>query len=128
MVADFGSTAMTKPCNVRALLDVAVPVVVIVGFERGAMVGEDVVQVAAPAVAAIVGVQAVADGLICGALHRDVQRGVDAQAAFVNGFGAVGAFEIFANFLDEIGREIVARHFDVQTERLRRRPAWLAPR
>ncbi len=47
-------------------------------------------------------VQAVANGLIGGALHLDIQRGVDAQAALVNGFGAVGGFEIFADILEEI--------------------------
>ena len=107
--------------QVRALHDVAVPIVVLIGFEGGATIGEDVVEVAAPAVAAIVGVQAVADGLVGGALHCDVQRGVNAQAALVNGFGAVGGLEIFANFLDEIGREVVARQLDVQAERHRGR-------
>ena len=77
---------------------------------------QDVGKLAAPAVAAIVGVQSVANGLIGGLLHLDVQRGVDAQAAFVDGFGAVGGFEILANVLEEIRRQIVARILDVQAQ------------
>ena len=64
-------------------------------------------KLAAPAVAAVVGVQAVADGLIGGALHVDVERGVDAQAALVHRFRAVGGFQILANLLDEIRGQVL---------------------
>ena len=80
---------------------------------------QNVVKLAAPAVPAVVGVQAVADGLVGGALHGDVERRVHAQAALVHGFGAVGAFQIFADFLDEIRRQRVARRLHVQPQRLR---------
>ena len=70
------------------------------------MVAADVGQIAAPAVAAVVGMQAVAHRLIRGFLHRHVQRGVNAQALLVNRSGAVGVLEVLANFLDEIRREI----------------------
>ncbi|HTA95097.1 MAG TPA: hypothetical protein VK769_03140, partial [Verrucomicrobiae bacterium] len=60
--------------------------------------------------------QSIANGLIGGALHRDIERSVDAQAAFVDGFGAVGGFEIFANLFKKIWREVVARILNVQAE------------
>ena len=75
----------------------------------------------APAVAPIVTVQAIAHGLVRGALHRDVQRSVDAQAALIDSFGAVGAFKILADLLNEIRSEIVARNFEIQPHRLRDR-------
>ena len=74
-------------------------------------------QIAAPAVAAIVVMQAIKHGLIGGALHRDIQRRVNAQALLVHGGGAVGAFEILANFFDEIRREIVVRRRQMQRQR-----------
>ena len=61
--------------------------------------------------------QAVAHGLIGGALHGDVQRGVHAQAALVHRFGAVGDSKILANLFDEVRRQIVARILHVQAER-----------
>ena len=64
-------------------------------------------QIAAPAVPPVVGVQAVAHGAVGGALHGDVERRVDAQAALVHRLGAVGALEIFADFLDEIWRQVL---------------------
>ena len=67
--------------------------------------------------AAVVGVQAVAHGLVGGLLHSNIQRGVNAQPLLVDGGGAVGVFEILANLFDEIGSEIVAQRDDVQAER-----------
>ena len=61
--------------------------------------------------------QAVTNGLIGGLLHLDVERGVDAQAAFVDSFGAVGGFEIFADVFEEIRRQVVARILHVEAER-----------
>ena len=73
------------------------------------MVAQDIGQIAAPAVAAVVGVQAVANGLVRGLLHGHVQRGVDAQPLLVDGGRAVGVLEILADLFDEIGRQIVAQ-------------------
>ena len=50
--------------DIVALVDRPAPVVVLVGLERVAMVAQDVVKLAAPAVPAVVGVQAVADGMV----------------------------------------------------------------
>ena len=95
--------------DVVALVDRPAPVVVLVGLERIAMVAQDIVELAAPAVTPVVGVQAVADGLVGGALHGDVERRVHAQPAFVHRFGAIGAFQILADFFDEIRRQGIAR-------------------
>ena len=103
--------------DVASLFDGMTPVFVFVGVEFAEIVFQDVGELVAPAVAAIVGVQAIANGLIGGFLHLDIQRGVNAQAAFVNRFGAVGGFEILANVFEEVRREIVARVLDMQAER-----------
>src|SRR5215813_4562341 len=60
--------------------------------------------------------QAVANGQVGGFLQADAERGVDAQAAFVYGFSAIGGFEILANVFEEIGRQIVARVLQVQAK------------
>ena len=73
----------------------------------------------------VVGVQAVAHRAVGSALRNDVQRGVDAQPALVHRFGAVSALEVFANFLNEVRREIVARRLDAEPQRLRLRLALL---
>src|SRR5580693_131187 len=62
--------------------------------------------------------QAVAYGLVGGFLHCGVKRSVNAQSLFVDGCGAVGVFEIFANVFDEVRSEVVASRKNVQTERL----------
>ena len=102
--------------NVTSLLDGVAPIVVFVGVELAEIVFEDVGELAAPAVAAIVNVEAVADGLVGGLLHLDVERGVDTETALMNGFGAVGGFQVFANLFKEVGSEIVARILQVQAE------------
>ena len=94
--------------DVASLLDRGAPVVRLVGIDGAEIVFDNVGEIAAPAVAAIVGVQTVANGLIRGALHGNVERSVNAQALFVNGGGAVGALQILPKLLDEVGREIVA--------------------
>ncbi len=66
--------------------------------------------------AAVVGMQAVANGLVGGFLHGDIQRGVDAQTLLVNGCGAVSVLEILADVFDEVGSEIVATGGNVKTE------------
>ena len=94
--------------DVIAFLDRAAPIVILIFVERAKIILQNVGQVAAPAVTAVVGVQAVAHGLVGGFLHGDVQRGVDAQALFVDRGGAVGVLEILANVFDEVRREIVS--------------------
>ena len=103
--------------EVSSLFDGMAPIVIFVGIEFAEIVAEHVGELVAPTMAAIVDVQAIANGLIGGFLHLDIQRGVDAQAAFVNGFGAVGRFEILANVFKEVGREIVARVLEMKAER-----------
>ena len=93
------------------------PVFVFVGVQLAEIVAENVGQAAAPAVAAVVGVETVANGLVGRALHIHVERGVHAQTAFVDRFSAVSEFEVLANFLKEVRREIVARILEVKTER-----------
>jgi hypothetical protein len=68
-------------------------------------------------VAALVGVQTAPQRLIGHALHVDVQRGVDAQAALVHRLRAVGCFEVFPDFLEKIGRQVIAWILQVQAER-----------
>ena len=105
--------------HVVAFVDRPAPVIVLVRIQRVGLVHEDVIQLAAPAVTAVVGVQAVANGVVGGLLHRDVERGVHAQAALVHHFRAVGAFEIFADLFDKIRRQRISRRLKVQPERLR---------
>ncbi len=93
------------------------PIVVFVTIELAEVVAQDVGKIALPTVPPFVAVQAVAQGLVGDALQADVQRGVDAQPALVNGFGAVGGLEIFANVFEKVRREVVARILNVQTER-----------
>ena len=102
--------------GVASLFDSVAPVVVFVSIEPAEIVVDNVGKFVAPAVAAIVDVQAVANGLIGGALHLDVKSGVDTQAAFVDGFCAVGGFEILANFFEEIRREVIAGILNMQAE------------
>src|ERR1700674_4763358 len=102
---------------VASLFDRMAPIVVFVGVEFSEIVADDVWQIALPTMAAFIAVQAVAERLVGDALRADVQRGVDAQAAFMNGFGAIGGFEILADVFEEIGSEVVARILNVQTER-----------
>ena len=71
----------------------------------------DIAQIAAPTVAPVVFMQAVAHRLIGGSLHRDVQRRVHAQSLLVHRGGAVGALEVLADFFHEIRREIIPRRF-----------------
>src|ERR1700683_4619681 len=61
-----------------ALFDGMAPVFVLVGVQLAEVVAQDVGKIAAPAVAPVVAVQAVAYGLVRGTLHGDVERGVDA--------------------------------------------------
>src|ERR1700720_203837 len=93
------------------------PVVVFVTIELAEVVAKNVSRLPAPAVASVVTVQAVAQRLIGGLLHLAVQRGVNAQAALVTGFGPLGRFQILANLFEEIRRQVVARILQMQAKR-----------
>ena len=80
------------------------------------MIAKNVGEIAAPAMTAIVGVQAVAKSLVSGFLHGYVESGVDAQALLVNGIGSVSLLEILANILDEVGRKIISLRLDVESQ------------
>ena len=58
--------------DVIALLQRAAPIFVLIFVERAKIILQNIRQVAAPAVAAIVGMQAVAHGLVGGFLHGGV--------------------------------------------------------
>ncbi len=103
--------------EVSSLFDGMAPIVIFVGIEFAEIVAKHVGELVAPAMTTIVDVQAIANGLVGGFLHLDIQRGVNAKAAFVNGFGAVGRFEILANVFKEVGCEIVARVLEMKAER-----------
>ena len=87
--------------DVVPFFDRVVPVIVIVTGERAEVIPEYVRQVAAPAVAAVIRVETVADSTICILLHIDVERGVNTQSLRVDGFRTVSAFEIFADLLEK---------------------------
>src|SRR6266704_3429850 len=106
-----------KSGNVASLLDRVAPIVVFVSIELAKIVAQHIRQIPFPPVAPLVGVQTIAQRLVREALHVDVQRGVDAQSALVDGFRAVRGFKILANVLEEIWREVVMRILNVQTER-----------
>ena len=65
-----------------------------------------------------VGVQALANRSIRGALHGCVQHGIDAQAALVHRLGSVSALQVLANLLEEVRRQVIARVLQVQGKRL----------
>src|SRR6266404_657375 len=85
--------------DIVALVDRPAPIIVLVGIERVAMIAQNIFEFAAPAVPPVVGMQAVANGLVRGALRVNIERRVDAKPAFMDGFRAVSAFQIFANLL-----------------------------
>ncbi len=93
------------------------PVVVFVGFELAKIVAQYVGKISFPSVSALVSMQTIAERLVGDALHVDVQCGVHPQPAFVHGFRAVGGFQILANLLEKVWREVVARILNVQTQR-----------
>ncbi len=66
--------------------------------------------------AALVGSQAVEHGLIGGALHFRIQRGVDTQPAFVNFVAAVFLFQIAADFFGKVGRQRIGITLQVQDD------------
>src|SRR5437879_8414973 len=113
----FVAEAHDQAGDVASLFDSVAPILVFVTIELAEVVAKDVRKIALPTVAAFVAVQAIAQRLVGDALQVNVQRRVDAQAALVDGFGAVGGFEILANFLEEVWRQVVAWILDVQTER-----------
>src|SRR4030095_12086211 len=98
-----------KTRGIAALLDGPAPVVVLIALERSEIVLQNIRQAAAPAVTTIVGMKPVAHGEVRGPLHRYIKRGVDTQSAFMHGFGSVSRFQIFSNFLEKIGCQIIAR-------------------
>ncbi len=73
------------------------------------LVADDVGQIAAPAVAPLIGVQTVSHCGIGGALHGHVEGRIDPQAALVHRFGSIGRFQILANLFHEIGRQFIPR-------------------
>src|SRR5579863_5707188 len=94
------------------------PVRVGVGLDEGAG-GEDVFELALPAVAALVGGEAVHDGVVGGLLQIEVEGGLDAQAGFVDLFGAEALFELAADFFLEPGSDGHLWLGDVEAERRR---------
>ena len=102
--SDSGAGGGDESVDVSVDFGLVIPVRVGI-FLEDCSLGDDVFEMTLPAVAALVGGQAVEHGLIRGLLHVDVERGVDLQAAFVDLVGAVLAFEIAANFFDEIWSE-----------------------
>ena len=93
------------------------PIFVFVRIQFAEIVAQNIRQPAAPSVTPVVAVQTIAHRLIRRALHRDIQRRVNAQPALMHRFGSVGRFQILANFFEKIRRQIVARILHMQTER-----------
>ena len=92
------------------------PIFVLVRVQLAEIVAKHVGQIAFPAVAALVSMQPVAQGLIGDALEVGVQRGIHAQAAFVDRRRPVRCFEVFSNLFKKIRREVIARILHVQAE------------
>ena len=109
-----------EPRDVIALLNRVAPIVVLIFLGRSQVIAQNIGQIAAPAVAAVVGMQAVAHGLLGGLLRGEIQRGVDAQTLLVNRGGAVGVLEILPDVFDEVRGEIIPGRRNVQPERLLR--------
>ena len=77
---------------------------------------DDVLQMALPAVAALIGRSAIEHGLVGDALEIEVERGVDAQAGAVDLFCAELALELAPDLLDKVGGNRVRRGLDVQAQ------------
>ena len=92
----------------------------VVGERRVA--GQNILQMASPAVTALIGGQAVEHGAVGGVLQVHIERGVNPQAAFVNLVAAVFAFQIAADFLDKIRRQRIGIVGKFKTERAGRAP------
>ncbi len=97
------------------------PVGVLVVFE-GTSGGEDVFQLArpvltGPAMAALVGSEAVGHGAVGGLLQVKVEGGLNFQAGFVDLLGTEAFFELAADFFLEPGRHRALRLGDVQAQR-----------
>ena len=105
--------------DVVAFVDRPAPVIVFIRVQRVGLVREDVVKLAPPAVPAVVGMEAVANGAVGGLLHRDVEGRVHAQTSLMHHFRAIGALKIFANLLDKIRRQRISRRLQMQPQRLR---------
>ena len=103
--------------NIVIRLRLIVPVGVLVVRESD-IVGQDVGKLSLPAVAALIGGQAVEHRLIRGALQVHVERGIDPQSPLVHAVGAVLVFQIAANLLDEIGGERIGVVRQLQVEGL----------
>ena len=106
-----------KPGDVTSLLDGMPPIVVFVRIQFAEIVAQHVGKVALPAVAPFVTVQTIAQSLVRDALHVDIQRGVNTQAALVDSRRSIRRFEILANLFEEIRCKVVARILNVQPER-----------
>jgi hypothetical protein len=89
------------------------PSIVLESFDRVLLV-EDVARRAPPAVALVVGAQSVLERAVGEFLQPRIERRPDVEAVLVQHFGAVVAFEMLADFLDEERRD---------ARRLRRRAA-----
>jgi len=106
-----------EPGNVIPFFDGVTPVVVLVGIELARLSGstwEDCLPNRG-------GVRSCAarrrSDWLAMALHADVQRGVDAQPTLVHRLRAVRGFQILADILEEVRRQVVARILNVQAER-----------
>jgi len=99
-VAGAGHQRMHKTAG----LDGLGPIRVGIGV-KGLPLGNDVGQRSAPTVAPFIGGQAVLDGLVGGGLQIGIQRGVNAQSAFMHFGTAILLLQVLPDLLDEIGSE-----------------------
>ena len=101
-----GPRVLDQPRAGGAGFGLPVPVGVPVGGQVGGALGQHVFQVAPPALAAVVGAQAVAHGLLGGVLEGHVQRGVDPQAAGEDLLVGVALLQVLPDVFQEIAREV----------------------
>ena len=80
------------------------PVRVFVVLDRGASL-QDVVELALPSVAPLVGGKPVANGLVRGLLQIEIERGVDAEAGLMHLLGAEALFKLAAHLFLKPGRD-----------------------
>src|SRR3954447_90486 len=92
--------------NVSTDFGLIVPVGMVVLVDGRAFL-KDVLEMAFPSMAALVGSKSVGHGLVRGFLHIHVEGGVNLEASFVNLVGAVFRFEVATDFFDEVGRKRV---------------------
>src|SRR5215472_4269264 len=102
-----------QPVHVAARLNISVPVNMMICRDRLAT-ADDVLQVSLPAVAAFVCGESVAKRLLGGALHLEIQAGVDAQSGLVDLLGTILLLQVLADFFHKVRSNVVGLGLELQ--------------